>query len=73
MEDPPPEQKRSELVCVGGGKKRKVRKKEKAQTPEVTRINGASFCVWAADRVIVVPRQDKGQEVRGELWCDCIH
>lgn len=28
-----------------GGEKRKVRKKEKAQTPEVTRINGASFCV----------------------------
>lgn len=50
------------------------RKKErKAAQTEVTDMNGACFCVWAADRVIVVPKQDRGQEVRGELWCICIH
>ena len=32
-------------------------------------MNGVCFCVCAPDRVIVVPRQDRGQEVRGELWC----
>lgn len=33
MEDPPPEQKRSELVCVGGGRKEKSERKKKLRLP----------------------------------------
>lgn len=43
------------------------KKERKPAQTEVTHMNGVCFCVWAADRVIVVPRQDRGQEVRGEF------
>ena len=46
---------------------------KKYQDSGVTQINVASFSPRVTDRVTVVPRQDTGQEVRGELGEGCIY